>query len=761
MKYARKFLFSLILSILLSYYGGTFSLAAESTASAMQLAKTEGTVDISTSTGKEVPVLDNMRLYNGYALETADESYAWISLDSVKMAKLDAVSGASVRKHGKKLEILLDSGNIFFNVGKPLEEDESFYIRTSTMGIGIRGTCGWVEIADEKEARVYVLEGTVEVSVTDPVSGQIKTGVVSGGEHAVCVVYEQTKPGDKCDILKDGYSGEDVSGFALVEVAGDPGLAESIYEKTGGDLDLRDVTVQEAQMRLEDDNGETAKKLAKAEVDIKEQENKVSADPVWEFPGSKPKPSTQPSAKPAQQPAAAPESGGESGGALKPSKPSKPSKPKPATCTVTFDSNGGSEVDDKIVEQGKSVAKPADPTRDGYAFGGWFKDSECAREWDFGTDSVTGDVTLYAKWIAAGENPEPDDRLKWSLDDAGTLTISGNGDMPNYGRDMTVKAAPWYNQRDSIKQVVIENGVTSIGSEAFLDCMSLTSVSIPNSVASIGYATFWGCSSLTSVSIPDSVTSIGGYAFYGCYILTSISIPDSVTSIGDYAFDVCRSLTSVSIPNSVTSIGQGVFYMCSSLTAINVDESNMVYCSEDGVLFNKGKSTLIAYPRGKGASYTIPDSVISIGGGAFELCSSLSSVTIPNSVTSIGNGAFAGCSNLTTVNYTGTQTDWNNITKGTDCFPSGINIVYNYAVPTSASEETIQALEEAGEYESEQAATSKTPTETQEISESETTQESEEASESKKSEIFEAITESDETDKSKNAETSTDSNEKM
>ena len=132
------------------------------------------------------------------------------------------------------------------------------------------------------------------------------------------------------------------------------------------------------------------------------------------------------------------------------------------------------------------------------------------------------------------------------------------------------------------------------------------------------------------VSIPDtinghSVASIGGYydpygnwfgAFQGCTNLTSVTIPNSVTIIGDQAFWGCISLASVTIPNSVTNIGGVAFSGCGSLTAITVDTRNPVYSDVDGVLFNQSLTTLVEYPGGIAGSYTIPNSVTSIGGGA-------------------------------------------------------------------------------------------------------------------------------------------------
>jgi hypothetical protein len=120
-------------------------------------------------------------------------------------------------------------------------------------------------------------------------------------------------------------------------------------------------------------------------------------------------------------------------------------------------------------------------------------------------------------------------------------------------------------------------------------------------VTSIGTSAFYNCTSLTSVTIPNSVTIIGIYAFENCTSLTSITIPNSVTSIETGAFDRCTSLTSVTIPDSVTSIGELVFQGCSSLATINVDPANTAYISEDGVLYNKNKTTLIQYPAKKQA----------------------------------------------------------------------------------------------------------------------------------------------------------------
>ena len=230
--------------------------AASTAASTIQLMKTTGTVTVTNSSGRSLTKRDNMLLYSGYRVQTGAKSYAWINLDSTKLSKLDASSKVEIRKSGKKLELLLSSGHIYFNVTSPLASDETLNVRTSTMVTGIRGTCGWINVVDGGTTEIYVLEGTVQCNVTDPVTGQVKTATVESGEKITTVAYPQDQEGDKCGFIQEKFDVSDVNGFVLEELAQDPELCEEICEKSGLDLQKAAENAQERlkqdQQRLQD-----------------------------------------------------------------------------------------------------------------------------------------------------------------------------------------------------------------------------------------------------------------------------------------------------------------------------------------------------------------------------------------------------------------------------------------------------------------------------------------------------------------------------
>ena len=296
---------------------------------------------------------------------------------------------------------------------------------------------------------------------------------------------------------------------------------------------------------------------------------------------------------------------------------------------------------------------------------------------------------------SCGEN------VTWTLTADGTLTISGTGAMTDYTYD---SKSPWYSCRTYIKRVVMQQGVTSIGGDAFWDCSGLTSVTIPDGVTSIGGGAFWDCAALTSVTIPGSVTNVGQDAFYNCSSLTDIyyggygtdwqklnvSIPTSATvhfkdniygkgdcginvtweltgdgtltisgtgRISNYSHDnnapwySCRAyIKRVVIQQGVRAIGDQAFYYCENLTSVTIPEG---VTSIGDYAFAYCVSL---------TSATIPEGVTSIGGEAFLGCTGLTSVAIPSSVTSTGFETFSGCTGLTSITI-----------------PEGVTSIGNYA----------------------------------------------------------------------------------
>lgn len=199
-----------------------------------------------------------------------------------------------------------------------------------------------------------------------------------------------------------------------------------------------------------------------------------------------------------------------------------------------------------------------------------------------------------------------------------------------------------------LTSLTIAEGVTSIGRNAFYGCSKITSLTIPKSLAVIPYKGFQGCTSLTSLTITPGVKEIDKYAFSGCN-LTTLTIPEGITSIGTEAFYGNESLDSIAIPESVTSIGEAAFAACTSVLKFTVAMGQPRYSVVDGVLFNKDRTILVAYPNAKGIGYEIPAGVTTIGNSAFGDCVTLAWVIIPGSVESIGTSAFAGCIGLKTI----------------------------------------------------------------------------------------------------------------
>ena len=300
-------------------------------------------------------------------------------------------------------------------------------------------------------------------------------------------------------------------------------------------------------------------------------------------------------------------------------------------------------------------------------------------------------------WIEDGE-------IEWSFNaNKGMVIIKGKGPLENYtdrGESCRMMAyelwnegylSPWIKEyRGQIKSVVVCYGVISIGNAAFYFCNSLESVLLLSLIESIGNEAFDDCESLSSITIPNSVMRIGENAFTNCSSLVSISIPNSVVSIGEKAFESCNSLAFVVIPNSVTSISENLFSNCTELNSVIISDSvetimncafsccrlssikiprsvnsmevnpfngcrylevidvsdNPNFVFVEGVLMNSEMTRIIFCSPSKSGDYSIPDTVISIGGTAFQCCNSLVSIRVPPTVEFIEPWSFHYCSNL-------------------------------------------------------------------------------------------------------------------
>ncbi|MBO4308938.1 MAG: leucine-rich repeat protein [Clostridia bacterium] len=311
-------------------------------------------------------------------------------------------------------------------------------------------------------------------------------------------------------------------------------------------------------------------------------------------------------------------------------------------------------------------------------------------------------------------------------------TVSTTYYIPSSLKSVTVTGGnllygAFYNC-SGLADIIIGNGVTSVGDSAFSGCSSLEYITLPFvgaraeetandtyqyyigyifgtsnytggtaiqqiygityyiptslksvtvSSGNIPYGAFSGCSGLTNIIIGSGVTSIGKSAFSGCSGLTNITIPNSVTSIGNYAFSGCSGLTNITIPNSVTSIGDCALSGCSGLTNISVEGGNAKYHSNGNCIIETKSKTLIT--GCKDSIIPTDGSVTSIGDCAFFLCSSLEEITIPNSVTSIGSSAFFHCTGLTNITIP------DSVTSIGDGAFSGCSSLRSIAIPDSVT----------------------------------------------------------------------------
>ncbi|MGN1098013.1 MAG: leucine-rich repeat domain-containing protein, partial [Clostridia bacterium] len=312
-------------------------------------------------------------------------------------------------------------------------------------------------------------------------------------------------------------------------------------------------------------------------------------------------------------------------------------------------------------------------------------------------------IFTFIPYASAETSGSCGENLTWTLED-GTLTISGTGAMDNYSSDKM----PWSGVSSEILYAVIEDGVTSVGNNAFYNCKNLFGVQLPESMVTIAYNAFYRCESLESICIPESVTSLGNTAFYkctglknadirgkitripyccfyGCSALSELTLPDGLISIDYCSFKGCKSLKEVNIPSSVTNIDELTFYGCTALEKVTIGENvNRIGYSAfyETAFFNNeenwenyllyiGKYLVdvdrenisgdcqlredtvcisdYAFECSSITSITLNDGLKYIGNAAFNDCNELISLTIPDSVERLGYSSVCGCDSLETI----------------------------------------------------------------------------------------------------------------
>ena len=296
--------------------------------------------------------------------------------------------------------------------------------------------------------------------------------------------------------------------------------------------------------------------------------------------------------------------------------------------------------------------------------------ADAAANGDAAADATTDVTTLLTEEIPgglAGQNAAKADaeaptegtcgeNLTWKLESSGTLRISGTGEMANY-QSYSPNQAPWYESKSSIKSIVVEEGVTSIGNYAFYNCDATGEISLPNSLVrigndsfryssgpsvlklpenlkEIGSSAFFGMEGPVRFNVPDSVTSLGYSAFKYCFDLETATLGSGIKSIPSHAFEGVKKLKGVSTRGKIYSIGEQAFYGCTALERFDVPDGVATLYKEAFRMCTALKTV------------TLPDSLLEIYKDAFIGCTALEQITIPDSVTEIRESAFMDCTSL-------------------------------------------------------------------------------------------------------------------
>ena len=320
---------------------------------------------------------------------------------------------------------------------------------------------------------------------------------------------------------------------------------------------------------------------------------------------------------------------------------------------------------------------------------------------DFAQEVSNDDIALFSDGVvkeseeenivASGTLNEGVYAVSWKLYEDGNLIFSGNGSINGYSK----YNAPWYQYRQKINRIIIEDGIKEIGNgdfygcnnvneviigksvrniefDAFRECINLKRVTFSDSLKQICDSAFRNCSSLVSIEIPESVITIQNYAFSGCKNLSKVELHEGLTSLGENAFNDCSSLEKIKIPNGVHGLSKQIFYNCAKLTSIILPKS--ITYIEFEAFGGCSSLTEIQIPNGVGSireyafseckklsKLEIPESVTYIEDGAFDGCDGLEIVELPKSCKKISKWSFTNCNNLKIIRYVGTENEWSEL----------------------------------------------------------------------------------------------------
>ncbi len=224
-----------------------------------------------------------------------------------------------------------------------------------------------------------------------------------------------------------------------------------------------------------------------------------------------------------------------------------------------------------------------------------------------------------------------------------------NINFADYYANPLYYAGNLYVDKKLVTELLIPEGVTSVGFAAFNGCTSITSVTLPATVETIETAAFKGCTALAEIVVPDSVVTIGSLAFANCGALKSVTLSANITELAPYVFSGCKELLSISIPASVTSISETAFIGCQRLAEVAVAKENSVYVSHCGIVYIAATKDIYFIPHSIAGKVELIDGITEIKAGAFLNHPHLDSLVVPQSVTKIGEAAFAGCTTLKSV----------------------------------------------------------------------------------------------------------------